>query len=151
MHREYPRRYESGKRMEQQPAFREVILDSLASEPIEDGVLHPAESFLERAWDECADSTRSWIDGVISGSSSARASRAALLRLVARTCPASAIRWGRTLAIRALADADSDVREAAVRSLESWGGSESRTALQSHHDPLAWLARYTAQALAYLS
>jgi len=57
------------------------------------------------------------------------------------------------LVAKALAQADPEVREAAVRTMEAWGGSAAIVLLRDHleAEPVAWLSDYIRRVISDLS
>jgi hypothetical protein len=59
--------------------------------------------------------------------------------------------WGIAVVKKALRHADVEVRDAAIRALEAWGGNESLQILQLHRDPVGWINNYLLQVIADLT
>lgn len=113
--------------------------DKSTTQPLEDGMIHPAEQIV-------IDALRAAIDFeamVLYGSKCA--SRGDILRLLARSVkslPHSVALWVEKLAIRVLDDHEVDVRDAAIYALEMIGSAGAITVLQAHVDPVPWLHGY---------
>lgn len=124
------------------PALSHVctaVMVSLRAQPLEDGMIHPAEQIV-------IDALRAAIDFeamVLYGSKCS--SRGDILRLLARSVksiPSSVALWIEGLAIRVLNDHEVDVRDAAIYALEMVGSARAVMALQAHVDPVPWLHGY---------
>ena len=122
----------------------------LTLEPIEDAYDHPAEKLVEDSLKSSQFDPTHWLyksyfeninrKSLLSG---------AILRLLSRLPRSLVGRWGLVVAINGLAHRDIEVREAAIRALERWGGHEAFVALKAHGDaePMPWLAAYIRQVI----
>ena len=120
--------------------------DLLQCEPIEDGYVHPAEHFIE----ECLKSSQLNADHWISATYEVTPLLAAsVLRLLGRFPSHLVGEWGLVMAMHGLSHREIDVREAAVRALERWGGDQACEALKARIDaePTSWLAAYMTQVI----
>ena len=131
--------------------LRRDLLASLEDEPIEDGYSHPGEGIVRDAIDKVGSAAFSWLESVYSENVNRPSICAGILRCVGRQSYRVVDESGAKLARRGLAHADSEVREAAVRAFESWGGPDALSALEAHSDPVGWLADYIKQVIADLS
>ncbi|RJP38960.1 MAG: hypothetical protein C4547_03960 [Phycisphaerales bacterium] len=132
--------------------FRRQLVAALEEDPIEDGVSHPAERLIEQAFCDDADRARGWLSDALSAISPVRPGTAAsLLRCIGRIDYAQTGAWGLGVAADALRHGDPEVRDAAIRALESWGGNDCLVMLRGHHDPEAWLRSYVEQVTLDLS
>ncbi|MCH7840306.1 MAG: hypothetical protein IID38_08745 [Planctomycetes bacterium] len=132
--------------------FRSKLIAALLDEPIEDGVTHPAEHVIDEALRTNSSECRDWLSRVLVEHYQTRPSiSASIVRCIGRLEYDQVGRWGMRVADHALRDKDVEVREAAVRALEAWGGCEALSILRSHSDSLAWLNEYVGQVIVDLS
>jgi hypothetical protein len=145
---------EGEEKSRQRQLFRHELLRSLELEPVEAGFAHPATRIMEDAITRFGATALGWIMGAYFSNHRARPALAAdILRCVGRL-PLRLIRpWGPLMAISGLLHRDPEIREAAVRAFEFWGGRDSIAALQARVDaePLPWLAGYMRQVIADLA
>ena len=132
--------------------FRSKLIATLLDEPIEDGVTHPAEALIDEALRTNSSKCRDWLAQVLVEHYQTRPSiSASIVRCIGRLEYDRVGNWGMHVADDALRHKDVEVREAAVRALEAWGGSEALGMLRSHRDPVAWLNEYISQVIVDLS
>lgn len=132
--------------------FRSRLIATLLDEPIEDGVTHPAEGLIEEAL--CADSSdcQNGLSQVLVENYPTRPTLcASILRCIGRIDYVRVREWGLGVVDDALQNRDTEVREAAIRALEAWGGPEALDMLRSHKDAEAWLDEYVQQVIVDLS
>jgi hypothetical protein len=115
---------------------------------VEDGRAHVAERVLHRVLREQAGAAEWCSRAVLRPETRWRAS---LLRILGRQDIALVLPWGYDLAALALMDSDIEVRDAAVRALEHWGGEKAIELLGRHVDAAPWLTRYAQRVAAELS
>ena len=133
------------------PNFILDIVRMLDDVPLEDGMLHPADSIV--AHQLCVDKGEciSSLDRAFRGFLSSRPQiSAAILRLVGRLDYVDVGRSGMSLARAGLGQGDVEIREAAVRALENWGGAEATRLLRNHRDAEPWISDYVKQVIADL-
>lgn len=132
--------------------LRGGLVCALEDIPIEDGMQHPADELIERA---LGASRSSCIEGLSRAFHEFYTSRpamsAAILRCMARVDFAQTGAQGLGLAQHALSHDDVEMREAAVRAFETWGGVEALAILRQHDDPEAWLHEYVSRVVVDLS
>lgn len=135
--------------LDQQEQFSLTILHLLAVEPIDDGYSHPAEDVIEKALKKHNISAPLWVQAIYSENIKHPSLAGGLLRCVGRLKNDLVEPWGRNMARRGLSHPDVEVREAAIRALEMWGGQESAEALKNHTDsePVVWLKNYLNQVI----
>jgi hypothetical protein len=134
--------------------FRRILLHSFADEPLEDGVRHPGEVVLRQALTAIPDAAPQWTARLYHETESTRPALAAdLLRCLGRLSPAVAGEMGWSLVREAIGHPAAEVREAAVRALEEWGGGEALALLRARLavEPLGWLRRYITLVIADLT
>lgn len=133
--------------------FRRNLLRLLELEPIEDGYTHPAEQILEDAWKRYRLLLPNWIQSVYIESFNRSTISAGILRCVGRLRGEIVHPWGLVMAIGGLSHFDIEVREAAVRALELWGGRESLYVLKNRVEveTVPWLADYIKQVIEDIS
>lgn len=114
------------------------LLRTLALEPVEDGVNHPAEALLEAYWEEHPDHLP-WSEAL---EEAARPSLFAdFLRLAGRVRPSERKLRDRLLE-EGLASVSVEVRDAAAQAAELWADSSAAAALARHREDVPWLADY---------
>jgi hypothetical protein len=125
----------------------EHALLEIAKEPVESGVTHPAEQYLERFLGSYgADSLRAWVYE----RGDASPSRAAdILRLLGRT---SAVPHAHRIALvsKGLESRNVAVRDAAIEAAEQWADPFLLTLLLAHDEPVPWVREYLGQVIADL-
>lgn len=132
--------------------FRSKLVAALLDEPIEDGVTHPAEDVIDENLRINSYECRDWLSRAIAEHYQARPSiSASIVRCVGRLEYDRVGHWGMQVADDALRHRDVEVREAAVRALEAWGGCEAVGMLRAHRDSVAWLNEYVSQVIVDLS
>lgn len=101
-------------------------------EPIEDGVTHPAEAEVE--WLCTHTVGQRWLNGVAQHYAEERpAELAVLLRCMGRLHPDTVGRWGYTfVSLWGFSHGSEEVRDAALRALERWGGPLAVKLLREH-------------------
>lgn len=136
-----------------QGEFSQELIHLLDMEPIEDGCSHPGEMLINRTLAKQGTASAQWIQAIYHENLNRRPSIAAgILRCLGRLSRNVTHPWGVSLAISGLSNSDIEIRDAAVRALETWGGPESLEALERHlgNESVAWLADYTRRVIADL-
>jgi hypothetical protein len=133
--------------------FRHNLIDSLKEEPIEDGCPHPAEEIIKSTLLKYKAAAIDWIQSVYLKSIMQRTIAAGILRCIGRLSYEKTKPWGLALTISGLSHPHVEVREAAVRALEMWGGQESLEVLKDFEniESVRWLKAYIKQVVADLS
>jgi hypothetical protein len=129
--------------------FNRDLTAMLMLEPIEDGVGHPAEQFVEAASSVHPEAFE-WIQkSFIEAYSSKPTVAAAILRVLGRLCNDGPSVEIVTLAVPALKHVDVEVRDAAVMALEASGGPKAVTLLETHvrNETVPRLASYIKQVI----
>jgi hypothetical protein len=132
-----------------QARFEEQLHGMFVAEPIEDGVTHAAQSLIEKALEEDETLASEWIRAFVDAQGPSFA--AAALKCVGRLLSPGLEQWRMSLAEQALKHEDSEVRDAAVQALESWGGERAVEILTKHHEPRPWLQDYIDRVIRDLS
>lgn len=133
-------------------SFRSKLISTLVDEPIEDGVTHPAEHVIDEALRTNSWECRDWLSRALVEHYQTRPSiSASIVRCVGRLEYDRVGNWGMRVADDALRHKDVEVREAAVRALEAWGGCEALGVLRRHRDTEAWLNEYVQQVIVDLT
>jgi hypothetical protein len=127
--------------------FASRLIAAFEAEPVEDGMVHSAQSIIDAAlrstersyvfewlWDYCLDATQPNF-------------AASVLRCLARLPNADAAHWRAELVRSALAMDDAEIRDAAVQAAEYWGGGDVLEVLKTHDEPLPWLRRYVRDVI----
>jgi hypothetical protein len=137
------------KPLDQQEQFSMTILHLLEVEPIDDGHSHPAEEAMENALKRYKVLAPAWIQAIYLKNFKRPSAAGGILRCIGRLKDDLVEPWGRSMAIRGLSHPELEVREAAVRALEMWGGQDSVEALKVYIDgePVAWLKSYASQVI----
>lgn len=140
------------QQLEAEGQFEQEVLNSLALDPVEDGCCHPAEEILVRALRRSSLAS-DWIQILFRDRIHRKLyNTAADLMLCVGRLPRSLVMpWGLYMVASALKIKDLELREAAVRSLECWGGGEEKELLSSHTEPVRWLAGYIQKVLRAIS
>lgn len=133
--------------------FRRNLLRRIEIEPIEDGYTHSAEEILEKAAMEYRPFWSDWVQSIYLEHLNKPAIAASILRCVGRLELDLVKSWGMLMAISALSHPDLELREAAVRALELWGGEQSLQALKTRVDVESdsWLLDYIKETIEDLS
>ena len=119
-----------------------ALLNAIGAEPVEDGIVHPAEQILDEAIRSVPASTvEKWLEGLILDTRSP-ATSAALLRCLGRKRDVGTVQWRGRLVREVLRKPDVELRNAAVQAAESWGDAELATVLREHNEPVRWLRQY---------
>lgn len=132
--------------------FRGKLIATLLDEPIEDGVTHPAEGLIDEALRADSSDWQDWLFQVLVEHYPTRPSLcASIIRCIGRLDYDRVGGWGMRVVDHALRNRDSEIREAAIRALEAWGGREALEMLRHHTDAKAWLNEYAQQVIVDLS
>jgi len=125
---------------------------TLLGEPIEDGIAHPAEVFVEDGLRMNRSVVCDWLwRAVVEDCRDRPSAGASIIRVIGRQSSELVRQWGLRIADEALQHGDAEVREAGIRALEAWGGSDALGILRRHVDAEPWLNSYIAQVLRDLS
>ena len=124
---------------------RQRFLNSLRavfdSEPLEDGMDHPAERLIGAALESEDWSTAlGWIQGARFDSGNPAFATSVLLCIARRPRLGDATRRAEVLR-RAFADDDVTMRDAAAQAAETWGDAGLRRVLRTHTDPVTMARR----------
>jgi hypothetical protein len=123
-----------------QKRFEEQLRGMFIAEPIEDGLTHPAQALIQKALEENEPLASQWI--VSFARKQGPSFAAAAVKAVGRLPTPGSEEWRTSLAEEALEHEDSEVRDAAVQALESWGGQRSIDILKKHQETRPWLKDY---------
>lgn len=121
------------------------LISAIRSEPVEDGVQHPAEKLiLTFARQYGPEGVRSALREVDS-----RRLTAEFLRLLARVTPLDAA--SRLVIVSdALSSSDLEIRDAGVQAAESWNDPALAPVLRAHKESVRWFADYVSRVAAEL-
>ena len=112
------------------------------SEPLEDGVAHPAERVIGAALESGnRPAVLGWIQGACLDPDDP-AFAAGVLLCIAWQPRLGDATWRAEIVRRALAAADVAMRDAAVQAAETWGDAGLQQVLRDHADPVPWLNHY---------
>jgi hypothetical protein len=147
--------YRQGSRQEfsQQDDFNQNLLRAIELETLEDGYSHPAERIIEDALKRYRSIAVAWIQSIYLKNIKRGTVCAGLLRCIGRLKRDLTKTWGLVMAISGLSHPNMEVREAAVRALEMWGGQEALETLKAYVsiEDVAWLKNYIEQVIQDLS
>lgn len=115
---------------------------SFETDPLEDGMSHPAEVILGQALrTREGPSILIWLREICLNSAQPSFA-ASIFRCVGRLTVPGADVWRAGLVRDGLAMNDLEIRDAAVQVAESWGDPGLYDVLKSHSEPVAWLRDY---------
>ena len=118
-------------------AFR--LWSAFETEPLEDGMRHPAEQIIEKALrPRGSQRVLEWLRELSLDAAHPSFSSEVLRCLGRQTHPGTGS-WRAGLVRDGLAMDDVEIRDAAVQAAESWGGREVVDVLMSHDEPEPWL------------
>lgn len=119
-----------------------ALVEALTVEPIENGYPHPVDETLDELDVGDPAGLGACFQRVFYRSLDKPALAAGLLLAASRLPRVVTDVWGQLLAAAGLRNPHPEIREAAVRALEHWGGAAAIELLSRHQEPLQWLARY---------
>ena len=122
-----------------------MLRAAFEAEPVEDGVVHPAEQILGRALHTSDQSTMLGIVAVLCMDTARPGFSAATLRCLGRLTPPGSSAWRSAVIGEAFAHSDVELRDAAVQAVESWGDPNLLDVLRAHHEVVPWLADYVRE------
>ena len=112
------------------------------SEPLEDGMDHPAERLLAEHLNQCpAARLLEWISGWCTDSTNAAFAASVFQCLARQTRPGTAS-WRTGLVQSGLAAPHVEIRDAAAKAADSWGDTELLPILEGYREPVPWLADF---------
>lgn len=121
--------------------LRDKLRIAFESEPLEDGIDHPAERIIDKALrSEHGRHVLAWL-GTSSVDVEQPVLAASVLRCLGRRRPGTSA-WRVAIVRSALAADDLEMRDAAVQAAESWGDLEMREVLLGHVEEVSWLRTY---------
>ncbi len=133
-------------------SFRSKLIATLLDEPIEDGVTHPAEHLIDKALRIDSADCQNWLSQALVELYPTRPTLgASIVRCIGRLDYERVGEWGMHVVDDALRNRDVEVREAAIRALEAWGGRAALEMLRGHKDTKDWLNEYVQQVIVDLS
>lgn len=115
------------------------LWNAFDTEPLEDGVNHPAEQIIERFVRGAKDAPERLAELALDETSPAFA--ASVLRCLSRVADVGGANWRLNVVREALASSDVQMRDAALQAAEEWGEQAMRPILRAHlsSEPIAWL------------
>lgn len=118
------------------------LYGAFESEPLEDGMYHPAERIIGDALRTVEDlQVLRWLKA-LSLDTSAPSFAASVFRCLGRQNNPGTDPWRVGLVQDGLAVDNVEIRDAAVQAAEWWGNQGIRDVLKSHTEPVAWLRAY---------
>ena len=124
--------------------LRDLLYASFKSEPIEDGIYHPAEDFIGNAIRSSgSDRVFDWLYRTCIDTEHPTFS-ASVLRCIGRQVLPGTVLWRTELVRKALEIDEVEIRDAALQAAESWGGPEMRNVLKTkvQTEPIHWFRNY---------
>lgn len=115
------------------------LWNAFDTEPLEDGIAHPAEQIIER-FVRSANDASGWLAELALDETSP-AFAASVLRCLSRVAGVGSANWRANVVREALASSDVQMRDAALQAAEEWGGPAMCPILRAHvsSEPVAWL------------
>ena len=115
---------------------------SFESEPVEDGMEHPADTIIADAYQ--SENVRWMLDWLknLSTDASQPSFASSVLRCIGRIDNFGTVSWRIGVVRDCLAIDDVEIRDAAVQAAELWADIELVDVLQSHLEPEPWLREY---------
>lgn len=112
------------------------------SEPLEDGMDHPADRLLAERLNEDAEAQAlEWIRDLCMDTTNATFA-ASVMQCVARQPRPGTASWRTELVRSGLATPHVEIRDAAAKAADSWKDSELLAILEGHTEPVPWLADF---------
>ena len=123
-----------------------LLGNAFESDPIEDGITHPAERIIDDALFSTGEQeTCAWL-GRMSVSIERPGFAASVLRCLARRRPGTS-KWRAGVVRESLSSNDVEMRDAAVQAAEAWGGTEVQAVLRGQSEEVPWLRKYIDDVL----
>lgn len=124
------------------------LVSAIKGEPLEDGVVHPAEELIAKFYEKHGDNE---LFSLISSQTSTNSAiTASAIRLLGRANYIDADLQQRVISL-GLASPSIEIRDAAVQAAELWGDGAVVSLLRSHREPCPWLADYVNRVVRDLS
>ena len=117
----------------------EKLQAAFEDEPFENGIAHEAEQIIVEAIQDGA--VLYWFDDVCTDTNDPSFA-ASVLRCLGRQAEIGNDDWRNDLIRQALASKDMEIRDAAVQTIEAWGGKQLLNILKDHDEPEAWIQAY---------
>jgi predicted HAD superfamily Cof-like phosphohydrolase len=127
--------------------FRARLLSTLRAEPVENGVGHHAEELLKSAFMTAPEPTAMRTQSLFTELLGNPAVAAGLITCVGRLRFELVRDVAGSLVVGGLAQANVEIREAAIGAIEQWGGKHFVPILEKHIEPETWLATYVDKVL----
>ena len=125
----------------------QLLRAAFETEPLEDGMDHPAEKIIGTALRSPEDrQVLDWFKGFCLDAKHPNFSASVLRCLGRQICPGTGS-WRVELVRDALAMKDVEIRDAAVQAAEYWGGRDIRSVLEAHIEPFQWLRNYVRDVI----
>lgn len=115
------------------------LWNAFDTEPLEDGVTHPAEQIIEGFVRDTKDAPEWLAELALDETSPAFA--ASVLRCLSRVAGVGSASWRESVVRGGLASSDVQMRDAALQAAEEWGEPAMCLILRAHlsSEPVAWL------------
>ncbi len=136
-----------------QKELEKKLFPLFENEPIEDGYSHPAEKLIEDVCKKYKTVAGTLLLGIYLKNIERPAFITCLLRCIGRLKSDKVVPWGLVMVISSLSHSEVEVRDAAIRALETWGGHESLGVLKVYAEieTVSWLKEYIEQVIRDLS
>ena len=124
--------------------LRDLLYSSFESEPLEDGIDHPAEDIIGNTIQSTGhDRVFDWLYRICIDTEHPTFS-ASVLRCLGRQILPGTVLWRSELVRKALEIDDVQIRDAALQAAEFWGGLELQIVLKTkvQTEPIHWLRNY---------
>ena len=123
--------------------FEKLYL-AFEAEPFENGVAHRAEQIIAEALQN--ENVLEWLGDFCTDIRHPDFA-ASVLRCLGRQSSLGTVRWRSNLISGALASHDMEIRDAAVQTVEAWGGEDLVAILKSHNEPEHWIREYILEVI----
>ena len=123
---------------------------AFATDPLEDGMFHPAEEIIGEALQSTEDKpVLDWFR-IFSLDAERPSFAASVLRCLGRRTPMGTSPWRVELVRDGLAMDDVEIRDAAVQAAESWGDRNLTGVMKAHREAESWLREYIEDVISDL-
>ena len=121
--------------------YMEEIERLIDLEPVANGYFHPIEDVLKHLFNEDTNIAAEMLGNIIANEKKGLLA-AAIIKCISRIESENIKKIGTRLAGSALKQKDTEVRDAAVQALESWGNRDAVIILKQHDEKVPWLKEY---------
>ncbi|HDN67380.1 MAG TPA: hypothetical protein ENF86_00300 [Firmicutes bacterium] len=125
----------------QEPRLAPHIISAITTEPVEDGIYHPAQDILKSAIEDQPQETFNWIKRLLSDECNSSVV-ASVIKCLGRLNPRLCEGWLTDIIRTGLQHSDVEVRDSTVQAIENWEIKEAIPLLREHHEDVPWLKEY---------